>query len=128
MLKVSAAIIYNDNGEFLICRRNKSTGCPNLWEFAGGKQEVNETAEQCVIRECMEELSVTIQPEGIFYTTTHTFPDTDIYFSFFKAKIIQGVITPNVHTDIKWVKPNELQDYEFCSADNELIKILEEDN
>ena len=56
MILVSAAIIRNTAGEILICQRGAGGSCAFLWEFPGGKQEAGETAADCLVRECREEL------------------------------------------------------------------------
>ena len=61
-LEVTAAII-RQNGKILICQRPAEKNCGLLWEFPGGKIEGGETGEQCIVRECQEELGVTLSVE-----------------------------------------------------------------
>ncbi|MEI3036922.1 MAG: NUDIX domain-containing protein [Oscillospiraceae bacterium] len=67
---------------FFICQRpaHKTRGL--LWEFVGGKVEPGETKEQALIRECQEELGVTVEVEDIFMELIHTYPDFDRPFNF----------------------------------------------
>ena len=128
MTLVSAAIIKNEAGQILICQRDDKGGvCEYLWEFPGGKQELHETAEDCLIRECMEELDIDIEVRDLFAETTYLYPDREIAFSFFYAKIIKGEPAPKVHKLIRWVLTEELAEYQFCPADvaitEKLIKI-----
>ncbi len=58
-LEVTAAII-RQNGKILICQRPADKNCGLLWEFPGGKIEAGETGEQCIVRECKEELGITL--------------------------------------------------------------------
>lgn len=123
MIFVSAAII-KENGKILICQRGENTTLANLWEFPGGKQEINETAEQCVIRECKEELDIDIKVENIFLKTNYKYLNVEIFFTFFSAKIEDGKINLKEHQDFKWVFPNELEKYKFCPADIEVVQQL----
>lgn len=123
MTQVAAAIIRKDN-KILICQRGAGGSTAFLWEFPGGKLEHGETPEECVIRECKEELEIDIKLGKIFAKTEYEYPDRRIAFTFFEAEITDGKIKASVHKDIKWVTNVELMDYKFCPADIEIIKRL----
>ena len=123
-LIVAAAIITNEKDEILICRRSETSKNANLWEFPGGKLEKNETLEECVVRECKEELDLDIELHGIFDTASFTYPDSHIDFTFFNAKILRGQVIRRVHRDIKWVKRENLKNFDFCPADVDLVDKL----
>lgn len=125
MTQVAAAIIRKD-GKFLICQRGAGGNCAFLWEFPGGKLEPDETLEECLIRECKEELEIEISVKGIFAETTYKYPEREIAFTFFEAEIIGGELKMNVHNDMQWVLPSELKNYKFCSADVEIMEKLSE--
>lgn len=127
MTKVAAAIIRHE-GKLLICKRGSGGNCANLWEFPGGKQEANESLEECLERECKEELGVFVKINGIFDKTTYKYPDGEIYFTFFNAEIKEGELKPTVHKEIRWVTCSELSEYEFCPADRDIVKRLLEGN
>ena len=91
MILVSAAIIRNTAGEILICQRGAGGSCAFLWEFPGGKQEAGETAADCLVRECREELGIEIDIVALLEQTSYTYPDNKIGLSFFAAKITGGV-------------------------------------
>ena len=57
--EVVAALIWNGD-RFLICQRPRNKARGMQWEFVGGKVEPGETKEQALIRECQEELGVTV--------------------------------------------------------------------
>jgi mutator protein MutT len=123
MLQVTAAII-NDKGKVLICQRGAGGNCAFLWEFPGGKLEPGESKEECLARECAEELGVKIVVGNMFAETTYQYPDQAIAFTFFNAEIVSGEITPRVHRQVRWVAPNELPQYDFCPADVEVVQLL----
>jgi 8-oxo-dGTP diphosphatase len=123
MTTVTAAIIRK-NEKVLICQRKAGGNCSFLWEFPGGKLEVNETLEECLIRECKEELDIDIAVKDVFAKTSYQFPDQEIAFTFFNAELVSGTIILNVHNDYKWVLPKELSNYDFCPADVEILEKL----
>ena len=69
MVEVVAALIW-DNDKFMICQRSTNKARALLWEFVGGKVELGETKEQALIRECQEELAVTLSVGDMFLHST----------------------------------------------------------
>ena len=92
-----------------------------MWEFVGGKVEADETLTKALIRECYEELKIEIEPQGLFYSLTHSYDDIDIELYLFKAIITGGTLTLTEHIDARWIGANEIKDYEFCPADYEIL-------
>jgi 8-oxo-dGTP diphosphatase len=123
MTEVVAALIW-DNGKFMICQRPASKARPLLWEFVGGKVEPGETKEQALIRECKEELDITLEVGDIFTEAIHEYPDITIRLTVFNAKIAEGVPKLIEHNDLKWITPDEIPRYEFCPADVGILKEL----
>ena len=124
MTRVSAAIIKNSDNEILICQRGPGGSCEFLWEFPGGKIELGESPEECLVRECREELEIDIEVMDLFEQTKYSYPERDIEFMFFCASLKKGVPVPSVHENIKWVSPDKLQEHEFCPADVIIIEKL----
>ena len=128
MTRVSAAIITNSDNEILICRRGPGGSCQFLWEFPGGKIEQGESPEECLVRECLEELEIEIEVLDLFEQTKYSYPEREIEFMFFSASLKKGVPTLNVHNSIKWVSPDMLKEYEFCPADVFVVERLAKEN
>lgn len=125
MVEVVAALIW-DNDKFMICQRPANKARALLWEFVGGKVEPGETKEQALIRECMEELAVTLLVDDVFMDVVHEYPDITVHLTLFNATIAEGVPQKLEHNDIKWIKVSEIANYDFCPADTEiLVKIKE---
>ena len=125
MTRVVAALIW-DNGRFMICQRpgHKTRGL--LWEFVGGKVEPGETGEQALIRECREELDVAVEPRGVFMEVVHEYPDLTVRLTIFHAVITQGRPKLLEHNAIRWITTDEIDDLDFCPADQEILKKLKE--
>ena len=90
--EVVAALIWNGD-KFMICQRPAHKARGLLWEFVGGKVEQGETKEQALIRECRD-----------------------------NATIAEGEPQKLEHNDIQWITPSEIPNYEFCPADEEILK------
>ncbi len=123
MMEVVAALIW-DKDKFMICQRPAHKPRPLNWEFVGGKVEPGETREQALIRECREELDITLSVGDVFMDVAHQYPDTVIHLTLFNATIAEGVPKMLEHNDIKWITVDEIDNYEFCPADTEILKRL----
>ncbi len=121
MTEVVAALIW-DKDKFLICQRPAHKARGLLWEFVGGKVEPGETKEQALIRECREELAVTISVGDIFMDVVHEYPDLTVHLTLFNSTIAEGVPVMLEHNDIQWITPREIPSYDFCPADEEILK------
>ena len=123
MTEVAAALIW-DGDRFLACQRpaNKARGL--LWEFVGGKVEPGETREQALIRECREELVVTVRVGDIFMEVTHEYPDLTVHLTLFHAAIADGTPQMLEHNDLRWVTIEEMDELAFCPADEVILDEL----
>ena len=119
--EVVAALIW-EKDKFLICQRPANKARALLWEFVGGKVEPDETKEQALVRECQEELAITISVGDAFMDVTHEYPDITVHLTLFNATIAAGKPQRLEHNDIRWITPCEIPNYEFCPADEEILK------
>lgn len=123
MTDVVAALIW-DKDRFLACQRPANKSRALLWEFVGGKVEAGESFEDALIRECREELAVTVKPLDIFMEVVHAYPDLTVHLVLFNAKIAEGEITLLEHNDARWLSPSEIPQYSFCPADKEILEAI----
>ena len=123
MTEVVAALI-RDTDRVLICQRPAHKARGMLWEFVGGKVEPGESREEALIRECREELAITIRVGNIFMEVTHTYPDLTIHLTVFNAEITAGVPRKLEHNDLRWITADELDRYAFCPADQSIVEKL----
>lgn len=123
MTEVVAALIW-DGERFLACQRPAHKARGLQWEFVGGKVEPGETKEQALIRECREELGITVTPEKTVMDVVHTYPDLTVHLTLFQASIAEGVPQKLEHNDIRWLTIGEADGYLFCPADEEILAHL----
>lgn len=120
-VEVVAALI-RDHDSFLICQRPAHKARGLLWEFPGGKVEAGESPEQALVRECREELGVTLAVGEMFMAVTHVYPDITIHLSLFHASLAGGEPQKLEHADIRRVRAEDLSAYKFCPADKEIVR------
>lgn len=125
MVEVVAALVCRGK-EFLIAQRPQNKARGLLWEFVGGKVEPGETKEQALVRECVEELGVIVVPAGVYATVEHVYPDIAIRLTLFRATTKEEPIKKE-HADLAWITPEEIDDYAFCPADEEILKKLKKE-
>ena len=125
MTEVVAALIWDEN-RFLACQRPAHKARGLLWEFVGGKVEPGETREQALIRECQEELAVTVAVQDVFMEVDHVHPDLTVHLTLFNASIAEGIPQKIEHNDLRWITVEEIDQYEFCPADEEILRRLKE--
>ena len=122
-LEVTAAII-RQNGKILICQRPANKSCGLLWEFPGGKIEVGETGEECIIRECQEELGITISVDKKLTQVEYEYPDRCVHLHFYISNIVSGALELKEHRAAHWIAPEEILNYTFCPADTKMLQSL----
>ena len=120
MVEVVAALIWQGE-KFMICQRPAHKARALLWEFVGGKVESGETKEQALIRECQEELAITLSVGDVFMDVVHEYPDINVHLTLFNAVIAEGVPQKLEHNDIQWITSAEIPNYDFCPADKEIL-------
>lgn len=123
MIEVVAALLW-DGERFLACQRPAHKDRGLLWEFVGGKVEEGETPQEALIRECREELDVTVDVGEVFMDVTHTYPDMTIHLILFHAAIAAGTPKMLEHNDLRWITVEEMDELPFCPADEIILEKL----
>ena len=116
VIPVASGIIIRDN-KILIGLRSKKDQGGGLWEFPGGKIELEESDINAVIRELKEELGIDVSVEQKVMQYIHKYKNTLYDISFFEINSFKGEVKMNVHDEIKWVDLSTLKDYVFISGD-----------
>ncbi|HQV23803.1 MAG TPA: 8-oxo-dGTP diphosphatase MutT, partial [Agitococcus sp.] len=122
MLNVVAAVIHNPQGQLLLAQRPLHKHQGGLWEFAGGKIDSGETAEQALVRELQEELGITATQYRPLLTVEHHYPDKSVRLNVFRVTAFEGQAHGAEGQPIVWVKPENLHDYQFPAANLPILK------
>ena len=120
MTDVVAALIWSAD-RFMICQRPAHKARGLLWEFVGGKTEPGETMEEALIRECREELDITVAVGDVFTQVVHEYPDILIRLTLFQCTIADGTPKLLEHHDLLWILPEEIPNFDFCPADKDIL-------
>ena len=115
-IEVVAALI-RDKDRFLACQRPAHKARALLWEFVGGKVESGETGPEALVRECQEELGVTLSVGDAVMDVTHDYPDLTVHLTLYSTVIEKGMPQKLEHNDIRWITAQEIDTIEFCPAD-----------
>ncbi len=122
--QVVAALVWRQD-RFLICQRPAHKARGLLWEFVGGKVEPGETKEEALARECREELDATVRAGEVFMQLVHEYPDLTVELTLFHATM-EGEPRLLEHNDLRWITVEEIDDYDFCPADTEILAALKQ--
>ena len=124
IVEVTAALIQDDEGRYLITQRRRGSHLEGLWEFPGGKRDAGEDLETCLARELREELGARFTVGDRVDVVRWEYPDRTIVLHFYRCRLHSGTIAPQESQAMAWVAPDELTRYEFPPADRELIAHL----
>ncbi len=123
---VSAVALMDAAGRLLLAQRPPGKKMAGLWEFPGGKVEPGETPETALIRECREELAITLAAVDLEAVTfaSHTYDDFHLLMPVYLCRTWQGEPTPQEGQEIAWVHPDEMPSWPMPPADAPLVATL----
>jgi len=119
-LHVACAIIEQE-GMVLAAQRSATMTLPLKWEFPGGKIETGESPEECLIRELMEELGVSVLVGGALSPATHGYPDFTVTLYPFTCRLVGGILTAHEHHSLTWIEPQRMPELDWAAADLPVI-------
>ncbi len=122
-IRVVGAMIEKD-GRYLITQRPPTASLPLLWEFPGGRVEPGETDEGALARELSEEMEIEVAVGERVVHVEHAYQDYDIDFCVYRCRLLSGPVRHLKVHDHRWVRPDELDRYEFPAADEKTIAKL----
>ncbi|MBW4666415.1 MAG: 8-oxo-dGTP diphosphatase MutT [Cyanomargarita calcarea GSE-NOS-MK-12-04C] len=121
---IGVAVIWSNEGNILIDRRATSSMMGGLWEFPGGKVEISETIEECIKREIEEELGIEIEVGEHLITIDHTYTHLRVTLTVHHCRHLSGIPQPLECDEIRWVSLEELDNFSFPEANNQIISAL----
>lgn len=123
MTVVVVAAVIEDDGRFLVTRRQAGVHLAGMWEFPGGKIDPDEAHADGLRREIREELDAGVEVGELVFATTHVYTETTVTLYFYRCAL-KGIPRPLVGQEMRWVARDELPALGFPAADEELIRIL----
>ena len=120
-LEVVAAKIVRKDGRMLFCRRPAGKHHAGLWEFPGGKLQPGETTRQAIVRECQEELAVTLKANAICADATETDGTRTLHLMLLDCRIADGTPTALEHSALQWLNADEAATLPLCPLDRILL-------
>ncbi|MBE9222709.1 8-oxo-dGTP diphosphatase MutT [Cyanobacterium stanieri LEGE 03274] len=124
-LRIGTAVIVNDEGLILIDKRRNKGTMANKWEFPGGKFEDGENAQECIVREIKEELGIDIRVGKHLMNVRHDYPHVSLTLMVYYAHILSGEPKTLECAEIRWVKPEQLSDFDFPDANYQIIEKIQ---
>jgi len=123
---VAAAALIDADSRVLIAQRAEGKAFAGLWEFPGGKIEMDERPEQALARELHEELGISIEEACLAPLTFASFayPEFHLLMPLYICRRWQGIAVAREHRALKWARPKELRAYPMPPADAPLIPAL----
>ena len=118
-----ACAIIEENGRVLAAQRNEFGRMPLKWEFPGGKIHANESPEECLKREVMEEMGARLEIKRALPPASHDYADFSVTLYPFVCSLLSKEITLHEHKDVKWLLPDELLTVDWAEADIPIIKV-----
>lgn len=122
-IDVVGAVFVRD-GKILAARRGASKSLPGLWEFPGGKIENGESAENALLREITEELKCEVEIGEYLTTTDYEYSFGVVSLSTYYVRLIGDDPVLTEHTEIRWLRPDELFEVEWAPADIPAVELL----
>ncbi|XVV04692.1 NUDIX domain-containing protein [Actinosynnema sp. CA-248983] len=117
---VGAAIVRD--GLLLAQQRSYPAEAAGKWELPGGRVEAGESDLDAVVRECAEELGVTV------VAGDQVGPDVplrqDLLLRIYRADLVTGEPAAHDHRDVRWVGAAELDALDWLPADRVLLPAL----
>lgn len=122
---VAAAVVRESPGSpVLLTRRRKGQHLAGMWEFPGGKVEPGEDPERAVVRECREEIGVTLEVVDILEVAWHPYPEKEVLLLFYDCRLVSGEVQDLEVAAHAWVPIERLGDYPLPAPDARLIAKL----
>ena len=122
--EIGIGIIFNKKGQILIDQRLENSSMGGMWEFPGGKRELNEKIEITIHREIMEELGISIKVEDKLLSFDHAYDQKRLFFSVYICKFLFGNPKPIKSQKLLWVYPERLFDFPFPAANTIIIRAI----
>lgn len=130
-MKETTLCYIEKNNKYLMLHRTKKTNDPNKekWIGVGGKIEKDESVEECLLREVMEETGLVLteyQYRAKIYFYSDTYDDEIMYL--YTATEFTGELTECKEGELAWIEKSDVLNLNLWEGDKVFLqKILKED-
>ncbi|EFH4017596.1 pyrimidine (deoxy)nucleoside triphosphate diphosphatase [Escherichia coli] len=121
MIEVVAAIIERD-GKILLAQRPAQSDQAGLWEFAGGKVELDESQQHALVRELNEELGIEATVGEYVASHQREVSGRIIHLHAWHVPDFHGTLQAHEHQALVWCSPEEALQYPLAPADIPLLE------
>jgi 8-oxo-dGTP diphosphatase len=125
LIHVAVGVIVDQENNILIALRPDNTHQGGLWEFPGGKVELNENVEQALARELYEELAISVLTSRPLIKIQHDYGDKSVLLDVWWVEKFTGLAEGKEGQPIRWVNVNTLLDYQFPAANVEIVQCVQ---
>ncbi len=122
---MAAGILEDADGRVLIAERLGDGPFHGMWEFPGGKIGSDETADEALRRELLEEIGITATAVHAFQSLDHRYPYRRVSIDFFLVPAWEGEPTSCEGQQLKWLQPEQLHEANLLPADEPVISKLQ---
>jgi len=123
MVTIVGAAIVDGAGRVLGAERAEPPAMAGMWEFPGGKVEPGEDELDALLRECEEELGVTIEVMDRLGDDV-LLPSGTAVLKVWTARLIRGEPTAIEHAELRWLAAAELDDVPWLPADAPVVDLM----
>ena len=123
-IAVCAAVI-RQNGKILLATRPRGKHLAGMWEFPGGKIEQNESPNECLKREIIEELGIKVIALDTIFIINHDYSDKRVNIRFIRCLTSETIPALGLEGQhLKWYRPEELANIRLIEADRPFADFL----
>jgi len=118
--------LFRRGDTVLAQRRPEGKARAGMWELPGGKVEPGETDEEALVRECHEELGVSVSAGERVWATVYDYDDLTVELFVYHAVMPDDAapVARDPGSELRWVEVSALGELHFCPADEPLIELL----
>lgn len=119
------AAVFQEGNRILLAKRPPDGLLGGMWEYPGGKQELNESLPETLKREIQEELNIDIQVGEPLGTFQHAYTHYKITLHAYHCSLASRDIQLHFHTAYAWVPLDSLPNYPMGKLDRLISQKLQ---
>ena len=125
VIEVAVGVIERSDGTVLVTQRPAQSHLGGLWEFPGGKRELNESRYQALQRELFEEIGIRVSQAEPLIQVVHDYGDRKVLLDVWRVTQFEGVPSACESQSMQWVNRVSLRQLAMPAADRPIIDAIE---